>query len=58
MIAWLNTNVVGDPVIAEAPADKYGAFPTWAHISLHRLAHTSGLGRHEHQWRQYTEPPA
>jgi YYY domain-containing protein len=58
MIDWLNTNVQGDPVIAEAPADKYGAYSYNGRISAFTgLPTILGWGGHEHQWRgDYTEP--
>ncbi len=57
-IAWLNTNVTGAPVIAEAPADRYAAYSYHGRISAFTgLPTLLGWGGHQHQWRgNYTEP--
>jgi YYY domain-containing protein len=58
MIDWLNQNVTGAPTIAEAPADKYGAYSFNGRISAFTgLPTLLGWGGHEHQWRgNYDEP--
>ena len=57
-IAWLNANVAGAPVIAEAPADRYGAYSYHGRISAFTgLPTLLGWGGHQHQWRgNYIEP--
>ena len=51
-IAWLNENVVGDPVILEAPGDKFRAYVYEARVSAHTgLPTLLGWAGHEHQWR-------
>ncbi|MEA3339663.1 MAG: DUF2298 domain-containing protein [Chloroflexota bacterium] len=51
-IAWLNENVVGDPIILEAPGDKFRAYVYEARVSAHTgLPTLLGWGGHEHQWR-------
>ena len=57
-IAWLNANVAGAPVIAEAPADRYGAYSYYGRISAFTgLPTLLGWGGHQHQWRgNYNEP--
>ncbi|MCL5999831.1 MAG: DUF2298 domain-containing protein [Chloroflexi bacterium] len=58
MIAWLNENVDGDPVIVEAPAGRYGAYSYNGRISAFTgLPTLLGWSGHEHQWRgNYDEP--
>ncbi|MCX6011824.1 MAG: hypothetical protein NTV30_00110, partial [Chloroflexi bacterium] len=58
LIAWLNANVRGAPVIAESPGDHYGAYQYNGRISAFTgLPTLLGWGGHEHQWRgNYDEP--
>ncbi len=58
IIDWLNQNVQGAPVIAEAPADPYGAYTYNGRISAFTgLPTLLGWGGHEQQWRgNYVEP--
>ncbi|MCS7060662.1 MAG: DUF2298 domain-containing protein [Anaerolineae bacterium] len=58
-INWLNANVTGAPVIAEAPADRYGAYSYNGRISAFTgLPTLLGWGGHQHQWRGNYEEPA
>lgn len=58
IIDWLNRNVEGAPVIAEAPGDAYLAYSYTGRISAFTgLPTLLGWGGHEQQWRgNYTEP--
>jgi YYY domain-containing protein len=58
IIDWLNRNVQGAPVIAEAPGDSYLAYSYTGRISAFTgLPTLLGWGGHEQQWRgNYTEP--
>jgi uncharacterized membrane protein len=58
IIDWLNKNVSGDPVIVEAPAERFGAYSYNGRISAFTgLPTLLGWGGHEHQWRgNYDEP--
>ena len=57
-IAWLNENVIGAPVILEAPGDQFKAYVYESRVSAHTgLPTPLGWGGHEHQWRgDYDEP--
>jgi YYY domain-containing protein len=57
-IAWLNANVRGAPVIAEAPADQHAAYSYQGRISAFTgLPTLLGWGGHQNQWRgNYDEP--
>lgn len=57
-IDWLNTNVRGAPVIAEAPGDKYASYHYEGRVSAFTgLPTLLGWGGHENQWRgDYNEP--
>jgi YYY domain-containing protein len=58
IINWLNHNVKGAPVIAEAPGDSYTAYSYTGRISAFTgLPTLLGWGGHEQQWRgNYIEP--
>ncbi len=57
-VQWLNANVVGAPVIAEAPSDQYRAYVYEGRISaLTGLPTVLGWSGHQRQWRgNYDEP--
>ena len=51
-IAWLNANVTGSPVVAEAPANNGGSYKYEGRISAFTgLPTPLGWGGHESQWR-------
>ncbi len=57
-IVWLNANVPGRAVIAEAPGDRYRAYVYEGRVSaLTGLSAVLGWGGHQSQWRgNYDEP--
>ncbi len=57
-IQWLNTHIVGAPVIVEAPSDQYRAYVYEGRISaLTGLPAVLGWAGHQLQWRgNYDEP--
>jgi uncharacterized membrane protein len=51
-ITWLDREVVGAPVILEAPADGHGAYTYEGRVSAHTgLPTLLGWAGHENQWR-------
>lgn len=57
-IDWLNRNVTGDAVIAEAPGDKFASYKYEGRMSTFTgLPTLLGWGGHQSQWRgNYVEP--
>ncbi len=59
IIAWLNRNVQGAPVILETPADHYGSYVYNGRISVFTgLPTLLGWAGHENQWRGNYDVPA